>query len=481
MPRHTEARYCYSHRVSMVTSTPPPGRPDSPTIREARPSIPDTNTFGRVAVPRQAAELDKLIATVTSPPAARLVHRRHLAAGGMGEVAEVRDTGLERLVARKTIHKGMDDFRSLLSFVREARVTGQLEHPHIVPVHEIGLCEDGRLFFTMKRVDGANLRAMIRTLPEKRLSHHTLIDLIDIVIKVCQALAFAHSRGVIHLDVKASNVMVGDYGEVYLMDWGVARILDEHARGGMLEDGPRVSSTEPLVDHGPAIVGTPSYMAPEQALGEDARIDGRADVFAVGSMLYEILTRRPPYQADTVLATLVMAASARHPSLESLLGPADVPPELARIVKKAMHPEFEHRYNTVEELREDLVRFSRGGGEFPTRTYEPGAVITEEGAPGDEAFFIVSGTCEVEIQGRRIREMGPGDAFGEMAILSPGPRTATVRAVDEVTVEVVNGAALAQELNTMKPWMSMFVRTLADRFRERDAPPTDPSEPPPGC
>ncbi|MBK7151062.1 MAG: protein kinase [Sandaracinaceae bacterium] len=452
----------------MGTSTPPPGRPDSRTIRESRP-IPDTNSFGRVAVPRQVAEIDKLITTVTSPAAQRLVHRRHLASGGMGEVSEVRDAGLERLVARKTIHKGMDDSRSLLSFVREARVTGQLEHPHIVPVHEIGIGEDGRLFFTMKRVDGANLRAMIRTLPPKRLSHHTLIDLVDIVIKVCQALAFAHSRGVIHLDVKASNVMVGDFGEVYLMDWGVARILEERTHGALPDDMTRVSSTEPEVDHGPAIVGTPSYMAPEQALGDDAHIDGRADVFAVGSMLYEILTRRPPYQADTVLATLVMAASSRHPSLESLLGPTDVPPELARIVTRAMNPDLDERYPSVEELREDLVRFSRGGGEFPTRVYEAGTVITQEGAPGSEAFFIVSGTCEVEIQGRRIREMGPGDAFGEMAILSPGPRTATVRAQTEVTVEVVNGAALAQELNTMKPWMSMFVRTLADRFRERDA------------
>jgi CRP-like cAMP-binding protein len=125
------------------------------------------------------------------------------------------------------------------------------------------------------------------------------------------------------------------------------------------------------------------------------------------------------------------------------------------------------------------VRFSRGGGEFPTRIYEEGAVITQEGSPGDEAFFIVSGSCEVEIQGRRVREMGPGDAFGEMAILSPGPRTATVRALTDVVVEVVNGAALAQELSTMKPWMSMFVRTLADRFRERDARTAPPSSAPP--
>ncbi len=452
----------------MATTTPPPSQRDAPTVMEARP-IPATGTFSRVALPQQAAEVDALIKAVTNPPAKRLVHRRHIASGGMGEVSEMRDAALERLVARKTIHRGLNDPRSLLSFVREARVTGQLEHPHIVPVHEIGIGDDERLFFTMKRVDGVNLRTMIGTLPAGSLSHHTLIDLIDILVKVCQALAFAHSRGVVHLDVKASNVMVGDFGEVYLMDWGVARILDERASSPPSDDRARVRSTEPDVHVAPSIVGTPSYMPPEQALGEDAVIDGRADVFAVGAMLYEILTRRPPYRADTVLATLVMAASARFPSLDELLGKGSVAPELERIMLKAMAADINERYQSVDALREDLVRFSRGGGEFPRRSYEAGETIIEEGANGDEAYFIVSGTCEVLIGDRKIREMGAGEAFGEMAILSPGPRTATVRALTPTVVEMVTGAVLSQELNTMKPWMSMFVRTLADRFRERDA------------
>lgn len=442
--------------------------------RAAGSAIPPTGHVYKTprATPTPNSSVLTLLRDIALPARQRLRHVKHVSSGGMGEVSVTEDMGLERIIARKTIHRELNaDERSQVAFVREARVTGQLEHPHIVPVHDVGVDSTGRLYFTMKLVEGRTFREQIRALPPGPLPHHTLIDQVDVVIKICQALAFAHSRGVVHLDVKPSNIMVGDFGEVYLMDWGVARIHSiPPPVGQSLEPSQSgVHSSEPDLPTRRAIAGTPSHMAPEQALGEDELIDARSDVFAVGALLYEILTRRPPYRADTVLATLVMAASGKHADVQRAAGERNVPDELARIVRKAMAKERDDRYQRVDELREDLVRFTRGGGEFPNRVYAAGEDIVTQGTPGDEAYLIIAGRCEVFIGDERIREMGAGDAFGEMAILSPGPRTATVRALTETTVEVVNRRRLEQELDAMKPWMANFVRTLAERFRERES------------
>ena len=217
----------------------------------------------------------------------------------------------------------------------------------------------------MKRVDGVTLRSLIKSLPKAPLSHHTLIDLVDIVVDVCHALAFAHSRGVLHLDIKSSNVMVGDFGEVYLMDWGVARLFEETEKAGKRPMEGRVRSTEPDLDVGPQIVGTPNFMSPEQALGDDAIIGPAADIFAVGAMLHEILTREPPYAGGSVMEVLVKAATGERPALKGDPS-AGIPAELARIVERAMATKHEERYATMEELREELVRFSRGRRRFPS-------------------------------------------------------------------------------------------------------------------
>ncbi len=376
------------------------------------------------------------------------------AAGGMGSVYVARDAPLARTLALKVHHDHLASRREHVEmFLREARLTGQLDHPHVVPVHDIGV-EDGRLYFTMKLVEGRTLLDWVRSFGEGLPSREELLDVLDVVIKVCDALAFAHNKGVLHCDVKPANVMVGEFGQVYLMDWGVARLLEEErARPDDAEDTDNV-------------VGTPTHMSPEQARG--ARIDERSDVFAVGALLYHVLTGRPPFRGDSHVQVLAQAFLCRFPHPDEVRGEGVVPAALTRIVLKAMEREPAARHGSILELREELLRFARGGESFEAVEYAPGEVVVEEGDEGDAAFIIEEGRCEVSRGGEIIRVMGPGEVFGEMAILSPGVRTATVKALERSVLRKVSEAILREELASMKPWMGALVRTLADRFRERE-------------
>lgn len=376
--------------------------------------------------------------------------------GGMGTVETVQDKPLARVLARKVMHDELSDQREVAEmFLREARITGQLDHPNVVPVHDLGADERDRLFFTMKLVTGRTLRDWIAELPQGPIPRSELLDLLDVVLRVCDALAFAHSRGVLHCDIKPSNVMVGEFGQVYLMDWGVARWIAQEAARGAEE-----------AESDDRVIGTTGYMPPEQARG--APLDPRADVFAVGALLYHVLTRRPPFRGETGVQALTAALLCRFPTPDELVGEGVVPPALSRIVLRAMAKDPADRYPTVADLKADLQRFVRGGESFEGIVYEAGEVVVAEGAPGNEAFIIESGRCEVSRGGAPIRVMGVGEVFGEMAILSSGVRTATVRAVERSVLRRVSGQALLAELDAMKPWMGALVRRLAERFRERE-------------
>jgi serine/threonine-protein kinase len=252
----------------------------------------------------------------------------------------------------------------------------------------------------------------------------------------------------VHCDVKPENVMVGDFGQVYLMDWGVARLEE--------------------VQDAAAIIGTTAYMSPEQARGDRASLDARSDVFLVGAMLYEIVTRTSPYKA-TSREEAIRRAAARE--LDPPRGKAPwVSPELERILLKAMSKEPGARYQDTDALKDDLLRFMRGGAEFPMAKFAKGSYIVREGDQGNTAYIIVTGRCEVlkVIEGTvtPLQTLLPGDVFGEMAVLTESPRTATVLALEDTTVLVVEGEVLRQELEAMKPWMASLLRRLAQRFQD---------------
>jgi serine/threonine protein kinase len=310
-----------------------------------------------------------------------------VAQGGMGAILDAKEAAIERTVAMKVMLDGSspDD---LVRFVAEAKVTGQLEHPNIVPVHELGVDENEQVFYTMKFVRGITLRKVLDLMAggaEATLRKYPLGSLLTIFQKVCDAVAFAHSKGVIHRDLKPENIMLGDFGEVLVMDWGLAKILNDECR--MTNDEAaapssfvlRHSSFTPTMTG--SIMGTPQYMAPEQARGEVETLDERADIYALGAILFHILALRPSVEGDDAMA--VVEKVARGEVLEC----GDLSPlsmgggaggggraprggkaamnrahstSLLAVVRKAMAFDKAQRYASVAEVQADLTAYQNG-------------------------------------------------------------------------------------------------------------------------
>ncbi|MCA9567517.1 MAG: protein kinase [Myxococcales bacterium] len=295
---------------------------------------------------------------------ARYERRELLGKGGMGEVWRVYDRDLRRTVALKVLHTAPSE-RTWLRFEEEARVAAQLQHPGIIPVYDLGRLEDGRLWFTMKEVRGRTLEELIvQTHREWRLGRTgawTFRRLLEGFHRVCETMAYAHARGVVHRDIKPSNVMFGDYGEVLVLDWGLAKVLSEAA----VEDVPEGivdSSLEGDLTAVGVISGTPNYMSPEQAQGRSAEAGPAADVFSLGATLYDLLAERPPRVAQNVRQLIMQVAMGRPaiqaPSVHVTGAPRD--DELDAMVLKALEVDEDHRYPHAGGLAADLARWLDG-------------------------------------------------------------------------------------------------------------------------
>lgn len=395
--------------------------------------------------------------------------------GGMSTVHRVTDAVVGRRVAVKMFKVGGPVTREdEQRFIEEARITGQLEHPNIVPIHD--LCvenEDQPPYFTMKLVEGRTLTEIIRENAQVSLTATHLEPLLEVFLRVCDAIAYAHTRGVIHRDLKPENIMVGSHGQVYVMDWGVARLLPHAAANpSPAPEGGVVLGVPSLRDERGSIIGTMIYMAPEQAMGLTDEVDERTDVFGLGAMLYAILTARPPYLGRTHIEVLRLAREAQIIPPDVVAPHRSPPPELCRIAMKAMSCAPGDRYARVDAMRAEVAAFVRGGGWFPTRTFAAGEVIVQEGDSGDEAFILVEGECEVVKQergiSRAVKRLRAGDVFGEAGVFSARPRTASVVACTPVVVKLVTKEALRRELEG-RDWLRAFFEALADRFVSLDA------------
>lgn len=379
--------------------------------------------------------------------------RGELGRGGMSVVRRAYDPVLQRETARKVLapHGDVDVARE--RFLDEARITGRLEHPHIVPVYEYGSDDEGPDFMTMKLVEGQTLTQRIREQGVDRLDPDTLANTLEVLLRVCDALAYAHHRGVVHRDIKPSNIMIGEFGEVYVVDWGIALRLDER-------DGAEEAADVTL--------GTVAYMAPEQIEAPDS-VDERADIYALGGVLYYVLTGEAPHHGKAPIARMTVALYGRIRPPAQVVSDGRLPAALVRVAMRALSLDPEDRYPSVRAFRRDLEAFLRGAWALPIRKVPAGQAIVREGDAGYEAFLIRSGRCEVTtVSAGFIRELGPGDVFGELAILAERSRTATITALDDVELMVVDRSTLEEGLG-LNSWMGRFVKALATRFADLEA------------
>jgi eukaryotic-like serine/threonine-protein kinase len=336
------------------------------TIEPAGAAAFRTDTPGRRA-------LSGLVVEGAVSISAGLAMDKTIGEGGMGIVRLATQLSLGRKVAVKTLKPEARTDGARLRLLREAWVTGSLEHPNIVPVYDLGLDADGAPIIVLKRIEGVEWGALMRDGPlvMERFGSADLLEWnLRILVQVSNGVSLAHARGIVHRDLKPENVMIGEFGEVYVVDWGIAVSLKDDASGRI-----------PLASEARDMAGTPSYMAPEMLGGEPPRITERTDVYLLGAMLFEILAGHPPHEG----------ASFRHIVCSIVLSkatlPADVPPELAEICRRAMRMDPKGRYESAEALRFAVEDFLRHAGssqlsrEADARLAELRELLTTPNAP----------------------------------------------------------------------------------------------------
>ena len=317
------------------------------------------------------SELDEHIENLTPKPSGKYKFMRSIGFGGMKAIIQVGDKDTTRKVAMAII----PDFDErpkvdVNRFIREARITARLEHPNIVPIHDIGTDVNGSPYFTMKYLRGHSLAVVLKKLnngDQESLTKYTLPRLLRTFVKVANAMAFAHSKQIIHLDLKPENIHLGEFGEVLVLDWGLAKFIGKEDDFEEVIDTPDKfdkinEETQSMMTLDGVAKGTPGYMAPEQAAGKNKEKDERTDIYALGCILYAILTFENPLGNrkdikgmlhDTVTGNIESPSQLKNQF-------RSIPPRLEKICLKAMDVLPEDRYQSVSELRTDIFSYMGG-------------------------------------------------------------------------------------------------------------------------
>jgi eukaryotic-like serine/threonine-protein kinase len=415
------------------------------------------------------------------PHEQRYAQRTVLGRGGMGEVFSCTDVQIGREVALKLVRRDPFSTGELEArFLREARVQGQLEHPSIVPVYELGRDGQGQLFFTMKRVRGETLEQALEGLRrgDPRAERiHTRQKLLGVFMHVCLGLEYAHARGVVHRDIKPSNIMLGDFGEVHILDWGVAKLNESPSSDPYLSAGnlpgepmpvmPALTLDTVIKTAEGSVMGTPQYMAPEQILPRGRPVDPRIDVYALGAILFEILSLQPLHgegSASTVMERVVRGVerrlSVRAPELL-------IPEELENICSKACSLNPRDRHNSARALHDEIETFLSGDRDNQKRRERAVAHIEIARAlANDNTAEDIRATTMGNTHARALREIGralaldPGNRDGLLLLvrLLTSPPKALPK---EVRLEIKQGAERSRRTVQLR---SMIVQASTTLF-----------------
>jgi eukaryotic-like serine/threonine-protein kinase len=403
-----------------------------------------------------------------SGPASRYRHLAPLGEGGLAQVNCVFDTLLNRIIAVKELKPESRKNKYLLqAFINEAKLMGYLDHPGVVPVFDTFQSIENGPTYTMKLISGMKLDALMEKRTDSAGTPLPLTAFYDIFEKLCYTLAYVHDKGVIHLDLKPDNIMIGQYGEVMVADWGNARLYDpapyqEYLRRYMPDTGMAQFEKE---DEN-IILGTPRYMSPEQTSTTRAMLRPASDIFSTGLMLYEMLAGAYPYTAQTAEELAGQIRKFTPPPVHE--ANPEVPRRLSQICQRMMERKAENRYQTFHDVLRALAEFRNSGQAFPVRLCTAGEIIFNEGEDGTYAFSIISGKVEIfkTIKGLKtsLAVLGNNEVVGELAIITKQPRSATAQAIEPTVIRIMSHELVEKELEKLSPWVGGMITGLCGRL-----------------